>query len=69
MRSVMRASSQLPGRGPTDVDDTPCTCMLIKNLIMIYDEYFLKLHEIDHHENYLSPSILICFGCSKEPSH
>ena len=32
--SALRAASQLPGRGPTDVDDAPaCTCMLIKNLI------------------------------------
>ena len=32
--SAMRAASQLPERGPTDVDDAP-TCMLIKNPIMI----------------------------------
>ena len=30
VRSAMRAASQLPGRGPTDVDD-----MLFKNLIII----------------------------------
>ena len=35
VRSAMRAASQLPGKGPTDVDDAPCTCTLIKNLIMI----------------------------------
>ena len=34
-RSAMRAASQLPGKGPTDVDDAPCTCTLIKNLIMM----------------------------------
>ena len=34
----MREASQLPQRGPTDVDDAPYTCMLIKNLtMMIYD--------------------------------
>ena len=30
----MRAASQLPGKGPTDVD-----CTLIKNPIMIYEYY------------------------------
>ena len=35
VRSAMNAASQLPGKGPTDVDDAPCTCTLIKNLIMI----------------------------------
>ena len=30
VRSAMRAASQLPGRGLTG----PCTCMLIKNLVM-----------------------------------
>ena len=33
-RSGMRASQQ-PGRGLTDVDVTPCTCILIKNLVMM----------------------------------
>ena len=32
VRSARRAASQLPGSGPTDVDDA---CRLIKNLIMI----------------------------------
>ena len=36
VRSVMRAASQLPGRGPTDVDDAPVPAMLIKNLLMIW---------------------------------
>ena len=35
MRSAMRAASQLPGRGPTDVDVAPCTCMLIRNTTMM----------------------------------
>ena len=35
MRSAMHVASQLPGKGPTDVDDAPCTCILINNLIMI----------------------------------
>ena len=35
VRSAMRAASQLPGKGPTDVDDAPCICTLIKNPIMI----------------------------------
>ena len=34
-RSAMRAASQLPGKGPTDVDDATCTCTLVKNPIMI----------------------------------
>ena len=40
MRSAMHAASQLSGRGPTGVDVAPihCTCTLIKNLIMIYDD-------------------------------
>ena len=35
MRSAMRAASQLPGRGPTDVDVAP----VIKNLMLmiLYD--------------------------------
>ena len=35
----MRAAtgSQLPGRGPIDVDERPCTCTLIKNPIMMND--------------------------------
>ena len=35
VRSAMRAASQLSGRGLTDVDVAQCTCMLIKNPIMI----------------------------------
>ena len=35
VRSAMRAANQLPGKGPTDVDDAPCTCTLIKNPIMM----------------------------------
>ena len=36
VRSAMRAASQLPGRGPTVVDmDGPCTCMLIKNAMLM----------------------------------
>ena len=35
MRSAMRAASQLPGRGPTDVDVAPYTCMFIKNMMMM----------------------------------
>ena len=31
----MRVASQLLGKGPIDVDDAPCTGMLIKNPIMI----------------------------------
>ena len=34
MSSALRAASQLPRRGPTDVDVTP-VCMLIKNLMII----------------------------------
>ena len=33
VRSAMRAASQLPGKGPTDLDDAPYT--LIKNPIMM----------------------------------
>ena len=36
-RSAMCAASQLPGRGPTDVDDSPCASTLIKNLVTIGD--------------------------------
>ena len=36
VRSAMRAASQLPGKGPTDVDDAPAPARLIKNPIMIY---------------------------------
>ena len=36
VRSAMRADSQLPGRGPTDVDNAPASCTLIKNPIMMY---------------------------------
>ena len=34
VQSAMRAASQVPGRGPTDVyvHCCPCTCTLIKNL-------------------------------------
>ena len=35
VRSAMRAASQLPGKRHTDVDDAPCTCMIIKNPIMM----------------------------------
>ena len=35
MRSAMHAASQLSGRGPTDVDVAPRTCMLIKNPTMM----------------------------------
>ena len=35
MTSTMHAASQLPGRGPTDVDVAPETSMLIKNLMML----------------------------------
>ena len=36
VRSAMRAASQLPGKGPTNVDDAPGqVCTLIKNLIII----------------------------------
>ena len=35
VRSAMRAGSQFPGKGPTDVDDAPCTCTLIENPIMM----------------------------------
>ena len=35
VRSAMGTASQLPGKGPTDVDDAPCTCTLIKNPNMI----------------------------------
>ena len=31
----MRAASQLPGRGPTEVDIVPWTCTLIKNPMVI----------------------------------
>ena len=36
VRFAMHSASQLSGRGPTDVGGCPCTCMLIKNLTMIY---------------------------------
>ena len=30
MKSAMRAASQLPGKGPTDVDDAPAPACLSK---------------------------------------
>ena len=38
VRSAMHAASQLSGRGPTGVAVAHCTCMLIKNPIMIWYE-------------------------------
>ena len=52
MRSAMLAASQLPGRGPTDVDDAPAPARLLKNLIMMIMMYqvsfffYLKLSKI-----------------------
>ena len=36
MRSAMRAASQLPGKGPTDVDDAPAPAHLNKKSDYIY---------------------------------
>ena len=36
MKYAMCAASQVPFKGPTDEDDAPCTCMLMKNLIIIF---------------------------------
>ena len=47
-RSAMRAASQIPGRGPTDVDvaPVPTTCMLIKHPMMIM--VMMMLNSAEH---------------------
>ena len=35
VRSAMCAARQLPGKGPTDVDDAPAPARKLKNLIMM----------------------------------
>ena len=44
VRSAMHAASQLTGKGPTDVIDVaPCTCMIIRNTMMIIVMMILTL--------------------------
>ena len=59
MRSAMRAASQLSGRGAHWCGCCPCTCMLMKNLIMIYDMYMIKVtNHFCYNQNFVPSEML-----------